>query len=400
MILLPHGCSCSQPAVTPSNWETGGKALLKKNWRIHYYFRDPEFKDDYPYGKPIPVKGMNRYKTLEERREATQILIDEILYMLKVEGYNPITKKKNGPEIELDFDIHPETTVCEAVEKARKKINGEDSTLSDLKTATKYFNISCRQLRYHPLRIGDLKRKHVYNILENQSNQNAYTNERYNKIRAYMHMVFKQLVKSDAIEHNIISNIEKKKETKKIKIGFTDDEIKIISIYLKENHFGFYRYIQIFFHSGSRSTELFRLKRKDIDMDNQRFKVMVKKTKTNEEQWRGINKNALKYWEQLYNAAGLNDYIFSYNFCPGETKIAARQVSDKWRKYVKMRLGIKKNFYKLKHLHTTKVISLYDDRKFAAGLNGHKSTDMNDKHYDTLHEHRIIEKAKKIDVTL
>ena len=399
MILLPHGCSCSIPSVNPKNWKTGGQSLLKKHWKIHYYFRDPQFKDKYPYGKQIPIKGMNRFKTIEERRTSTQILIDEELYMLKVKGYNPITKKINGPEIELIPEISPDTTVCEAIEMARKKIEGENSTLTDLKTVSRYFNKSCMQLRYHSLRIRDLKRVHVRNILENQKTQNNYTNERYNKIRAYMHMIFKQLVKNDAIEYNLISDIEKKKETKKLTITFTEDEILIIKEYLASKHYGFYRYLQIFFHSGSRSTEMFSLKKRDIDIDNQRFKVLVKKGRYNEEQWRGINKNALKYWVELYNASSPGDYIFSYNFCPGPTKIAARQVSDKWRKYIKNRLGITKSFYKLKSLHTTKVISLYD-RTLAAGLNGHKSTKMNDTHYDALHQERIIEQAKGLDISL
>src|SRR5690606_6720258 len=94
-----------------------------------------------------------------------------------------------------------------------------------------------------------------------------------------------------------------------------------------------------------------------------------------------------------------NDYIFSYSFSPGPTKIQARQVSNKWRKYVKDELGVTADFYALKHLHTTKVIDLYD-RNLAAGINGHKSNAMNDKHYDISHQQRIIETAKKIDVSI
>ncbi len=399
MILLPHGCSCSPLAVNPKNWKIAGKSLLKKNWRIHYYFRDPEFKDQFPYGKLVTIKGMNRYKTVEERRAATEILIDEEFYMLQVQGYNPITRKKSGPEIELECDIHPETTICEAVEMARKKIDGEKSTLTDLKTSAKYFNKSCRQLRYHIIRIGDLKRIHVKNILDNQLKQNAYTNERFNKIRAYMHMIFKQLVLSDAIEHNLISGIPKKKETKKIKITLTPEQIKTIKDHLLPKHYTFYRYMQIFFHSGSRSTELFNVKYKDVDIQNQRFKVLVKKGRNYEEQWRAINNNALAYWNELYAAADINDYIFSYDFSPGTVKIAARQVSNKWRKYVKTPLGINADFYAWKHLHTTKVIDLYN-RNLAAGINGHKSNVMNDNHYDTMRQNRIIEMAKTIDVSI
>ncbi len=397
MILLPHGCSCSEPSVTPKNWKKGGKYLLKKNWRIHYYFRDPEFKDKYPYGKMISIKGMNHFKTLEERREATQFLIDEEIYSLKVDGYNPITKKKNGPEIELSYDIHPDTMLKPAIDMAMKRIEGASSTLSDVKTSAKYFKKSCDQLRYSVLKIGDLKRGHVRNILENQAEQNNYSNERYNKVRAYINMIFKELLNADAIEYNLISGIKKKKETKKIVETLSEKQMMKVREHLKKNHYTFYRYFEIFFRSGSRSTELFRLKTKDVDLYGQRFKVLVKKGRSYEEQWRAINYKAMPFWTELMQFADKDDYVFSIDFTPGSKKIAARQVSNKWRKYVKERLNISVNFYALKHLYTTKVINLYD-RKMASGINGHKSNMMNDKHYDTMRSQRILEEAKNIDV--
>jgi len=397
MILLPHGCSCSEPSVNPKNWKTGGKSLLKKNWRIHYYFRDPEFKDKYPYGKLIPIKGMNHFKTLEERREATQLLIDEELYILKVEGYNPITKQKNGPEIQLTYDIDPNTLLKPAIDKARNRIEGADSTMSDLKTSAKYFKKSADQLRYSALRIGDVKRGHIRNILDNQAKQNNYTNERYNKVRAYMSMIFKELLDADAIEFNLVSGIKKKKETKKIVPTLSEKEMIKVREYLKTNHYTFYRYFEIFFRSGSRSTELFRLKTKDVDLYGQRFKVLVKKGRNYEEQWRAISNISMPFWTELMQSADKDDFVFSTNFTPGPQKIAARQVSNKWRKYVKDRLNISVNFYALKHLYTTKVISLYD-RKIASGINGHKSSIMNDQHYDTMRQQRILEEAKKIDI--
>ncbi len=397
MILLPHGCSCSQPSVTPKNWEKGPKSLMNRHWRIHYYFRDPEFKDQYPYGKLITIKGMNKYKTIEERRAATKILIEEELYVLQAEGYNPITKKNNGTDIVVEYDISPETLILIAIEEAKKKIQAAKSTQSDLKTVVKYFSKSCRQLRYNILKIGDVKKIHIKNILENQAKQNNYTNERFNKVRAYIQMVFEELVDSDALDYNLISSIKKKKETKKIKKVLNDREHETVRDYLKQNHYTFYRYFEIFFRSGSRSTELFNLRYSDVELYNQRFKVLVKKGKHYEEQWRAINNNAMPFWMELMASAEKGDYIFSYNFSPGKTKIAARQVSNKWRKYVKQKMGITADFYSMKHLYTTKVISLYS-RDLATGINGHKSRMMNDKHYDTLYNERKLEEAKNINV--
>ena len=86
-IQLKNGCTASIPAVTPSNWKTGGKEILQKNWRIQYYFHDPRF----PKPKQVRKKGMNEFKNLQQRRAATQFLLDEIHKILKFENFNPIT---------------------------------------------------------------------------------------------------------------------------------------------------------------------------------------------------------------------------------------------------------------------------------------------------------------------
>jgi hypothetical protein len=36
--MLQNSCSCNETSVYPNNWMTGGKALLKMNWYIQYYF--------------------------------------------------------------------------------------------------------------------------------------------------------------------------------------------------------------------------------------------------------------------------------------------------------------------------------------------------------------------------
>ncbi|SEB52569.1 hypothetical protein SAMN04489761_1216 [Tenacibaculum sp. MAR_2009_124] len=73
---LINGCSSTFPAVTPKSWKTGNKILLQRDWIIHFYFKDPNFLRKYPSGKQVRIKGMNEFKTLGERCEATQFLID------------------------------------------------------------------------------------------------------------------------------------------------------------------------------------------------------------------------------------------------------------------------------------------------------------------------------------
>lgn len=87
MISLINGCHCSELTVNPKNWKTCNATALRKKWYIQYYFYDTTINQK----KFIVIKGMNRLKTLEERREAIRQLIENEIYQLKVKGYNPIT---------------------------------------------------------------------------------------------------------------------------------------------------------------------------------------------------------------------------------------------------------------------------------------------------------------------
>ncbi len=96
MIQLPHGCNCSgtpgDPAkgtedtlsVYPDNWESANVSL-KKDWYIHFYFRDPSHKGKYEKkGKYVPVKkGINYFKTRAERQEAVRIVMAQYLALLR-----------------------------------------------------------------------------------------------------------------------------------------------------------------------------------------------------------------------------------------------------------------------------------------------------------------------------
>ncbi len=399
MILLPHGCKCSQPIVNPNNWKTCGKTALKKAWRITYRFYDPQFKGTDRWGKLFSVKGMNRFRTLEERRMATQKLMDDEIYEMKIEGFNPITGEYNGPDIYIQYEIHPNTPFCEALDSAFSKLDLQHKTLIDIKGAKKYFIKSVKQLRYEELKIKDVRRRHVRAILENQVAQNKYSNNRYNKIRAYISILFKELLENDAIEVNPISAISKKKTVKRIRLTLTDEEIEKVKKHLKSNYYTFYRYWMIFYHSGCRSSELMRLQMKDIILDKQLFKIQVKKGRTYQEEWRAINDSVLGLWKETCKNANKHDFLFSKGLIPGPVKIDEWQISKRWREHVKKKLGIEADFYAIKHVHTTKVTEYYG-RLLASKINGHKSTKMNDRHYDILRESRLLEEAKSIDVKL
>src|SRR6476620_7036302 len=86
---LPNGCSSSNLSVSPKNWHTkSGK--ISQDWLISYRFYHP----NYANPKQVIIKGMNYYKTLEERQRKTNKLIDEEFKRLGM-GYNPFQKAIN-----------------------------------------------------------------------------------------------------------------------------------------------------------------------------------------------------------------------------------------------------------------------------------------------------------------
>lgn len=154
MISLPNNCTCSEISVTPKNWKTCKASALERNWYIQYYFYD----NTLDKRKFIIVKGMNRFKTLQERREATTQLIYNELYQLKEKGFNPITGKFTEDSYS---GIDPKTGFIEALRKAFKLVKCEGSTLLDIKSSIHFFEMAAKKMGIEKL---EIQLAQVYNL--------------------------------------------------------------------------------------------------------------------------------------------------------------------------------------------------------------------------------------------
>ena len=117
---LPNGCSMSTPIVNPKNWKTGGLNLIKKDWHIQYYFYERNSKK----GRLISIRGMNSYKDLKERREVTQIIMDDEIEDNKL-GFNPITKKF-VKDTNLNSELNPNLFFIDAFRNVLPKIQSTE----------------------------------------------------------------------------------------------------------------------------------------------------------------------------------------------------------------------------------------------------------------------------------
>lgn len=398
MIYLFDGCYCSEPKIFPKNWNDKG-ASIKDDWYIWYRFYDPTCIDRTGRIKPklIPVAGMNKYKTLAQRREATKILLANELILLKEDGWNPITKAFMIDAGDPAGDITAETPFIRALIIAKEKLDVGHRTRVGIKSVIAGVEKAATQLRYDKLPIGKVSRKYIKRILERcGENSNQWSATRYNQYRAYLLMLFKELVEQEAVTGNPVRDISKKAVTQKIRLTLTAEERRKINDHLAQRFPRFLQFIHLFFHSGGRKTELLQLKPGNVDLQRQIYRCIIKKGKRHREIERTIKTIAVSYWETFLHDCPDDHYLIGPLFVHGSKPIGLDMPSHYWKKYVKDELNIAADLYSLKHSNTSEVVDQLDEQA-AASLNGHSSTGMVIKIYDVKQKDRQHEKLKSVN---
>lgn len=375
---LPNGCHRSNIIVSPSNWKTD-KASVKKRWQCKYRFYSRGGESTM-----ITISPPNRITDYLTRKRVLMDLIKQEEAMLDA-GYNPVL----GHYVTEGERFYG--TWCEAVDHVCEKLVLADTTRNDMANRVRQMKKAARSLGYATLPVEQVKRGFLKAILQKAATS-PYS---FNKMRAYLMMIYKELTEIDVVETNYVRDISKAKEVRKARAVLTMDERKMIDQHLKENHYTFWRYLHIFFHSGARSTELLALRRADVDLAGQRFKTLIKKGNSYREVWRTISDVALPYWQDLLSDPG--DVVFSHGLKPGDKVLRFDTITKNWWKWVKKPLGITVDWYALKHLHTTEVVDRLSEMD-AAAVNAHTSTAMVRSIYDQGRDRRQHERLKGLDI--
>lgn len=417
---LLNGCYRTEIKVSPSNWKTAA-ASTKKNWLIWYRFYDPS---NELFVLPIKVRGMNKFSSLEQRQAETQILIDNEKDLIDVKNYNPIIK-------DYMLLVTPETQTDEVGEASEDSPlnyalqwafdNGEiaEDTKVDVKSKLKYFKAAATKLKFDELPIMQVRRKHVRLILDQIGKdklRTVHTDKKGNKKRGIwssslfnhfvgnMGMLFGILDEYEVTDHNPCHGIKKKKSVKKIRLTLSNQERKIINETLYVEDYYFWRTLMIFFHSGARRKELLLVKAEDVDLEKLGYKTIIKKGGLYQEVFKPIKEIAKELWQEVLSEAKLEQYLFSRGLKPGNKSIRPENLTKRWRRKVKIKLGVKADMYCLKHMNLTEMIdeltevmNLKKAKETVIALSSHTSTAMLDNVYDVKAQDRkdaIVRKAK------
>ena len=336
-----QGCSYTELWVSPANWQKATKKDLDKDWYVQCIFFDPRYEKKYPKGFPYRKKA-NKPQTIEERKALISFLLKNIPQQFN-NGYNPITKKYMNLR---DEGLYPDLLFIEAFKRALEIKSGTKSHLYNIKRAIERLEEASEALGMQYIKVKDLRRVDLKIMLDYLQLPDKY----YNKFVIYFSSLYRVLIEYECCESNITRDIYPKKTFKEPRLVLEKNELDKIKELLEETHPEFYRYMMIFLYSGARNTELFRLQRKDVDLDKQEFVILLEKGGQYKRCTKVILTPALEYWKEVCEECqSPDDYLFSLNFVPSKKMGHTESVTRFWKRNVKDKLGIEADFYALKH---------------------------------------------------
>lgn len=409
-----NNCARTELWASPPDWETTtSKASLKKIWSVQCDFYDPSFKNKYPRGFPYRKK-FNKQTTVEGRRAVIKLMLSEIQKLLDDKGYNPITKKFMAPEVKpMPGTLHQKLNFIEALRIDYLTLTCSPGVLKEMKRIIAKIETSSNELKID-FPICDMHSGHVRELLDNLK----LTANEYNKYLTHLSIILSDLVEKRMLFHNPIRDIKKKKTVKKLRETLEISELQQIFDYLKDKHYEFFRYGMIFFHSGSRTSELFRLQSKDVNLLKQEYKLIIQKGSHYKEVKKAILKNVIEYWTEILSMTNKpTDYLFTKGLLPSDTPTQPYQITKRWKRLIKDKLCFKNgvltlikdlkkgdknfemitsDFYSLKHLFLDELDRISNLAGHAAG----HTTDVTERFYLFGSDSRKNEALKRININV
>jgi integrase len=248
--------------------------------------------------------------------------------------------------------------------------------------------------------ISEIQTMHIKLCLDEcQSSNPKFSAKRFNKVKAYVSALYNYLSEVGAVYGNVAVGIRVKVEEPTEPIDMTQADLDKIKEHLWVYNRPLYKFMMMFYWSGGRFKELYRLKGRKVNLVEQTYSTQIIKGKRRDWVSRTIRDVALPYWQEQMKNCIPDDYVFSRDLLQGPIHIDSHQITKRWMRWVKKPLGIEWGFYKLKTLSSDRNIAKVG-AKGAAGHMGHTSTRMAEKTYQFEEQKRIHESLKVLDIPL
>lgn len=349
-----------KPMVGPGN-----------NWYVYYYYRDP---GNNKMKKFICKYGINRLKTVSERKEYGKQIVEALNNLLE-RGYNPFLKEGLPTNT---FDNEVSYTLTEAVNYVlvQKSKRLKTASIKDYNFRLGHFLDWSKSVGIQNNDINQINKKHIIGFL----NTLELSNTSVNNYKRALSAIFGYLSKEGIINTNIAKELPTLKSKPKKNTPFTPKQIQTITNHLKQTDPYMVDFIKFVFYGFLRISEIIRLQPKNIDLENNVYRVETKsdvfKTKVLVPQLKEV---VLKYMQP--DKAYKDEYLFTNN-----DKIENWQATEKTKTD-----HFRKRFKKAKkHLGFNEHYGLYSFRHSAAidNYNHYKKQGLND--YEIINKLVII----------
>jgi integrase len=261
-----HVLSLKKKYSTPNIYDANGD--LSKRWYVYYSFRNPE--TDKLERQTHIYAGVNKFKTLRERKNAIKILAQAVENILE-SGYNPYEDEEivsTGEE--KKYTIEDAITFSLELKKNTLKEN----SFRDYRVRIKSFEKWLYANGFENRTINSVDKKTIVTFLNSVLSTTSAKNR--NNTRAILSMFFQSLEDNDIIPDNFVKKINVlKSNPERNKTYSSTQEVDIFN-YLKSNDELMLLFIQFISYNHLRPVEVVRLQIKDVNVKDRRLYVRAK----------------------------------------------------------------------------------------------------------------------------
>lgn len=330
------------------------------SWYVYFYYRNPATNKIDSKSKFDFKHGINRYKTVAQRKAFGQKLINAYTKMLEA-GFNPWDKTViNNNEQEIN-NMTVRQSLNYALDQKRKEIT--QKTDEDWSYRLRAYLVFAEKQKHDILPITQIQPIHIIQFL----NSLELSPKSINNFKSTLSALFTKLKDDLLITTNPAIGIKKRKENPQQNKPFTPAEITKIKEYLIVNDPGLLFYIRFVAFAFLRPVEVCRLTVGDIDLKGSKLRVQTKTERAATVRILPKLKKQLQLLKlQQYNAT---DFLITRNNTPGPwintrtnkdaaEKTRAKVMSDRFRK-VKKHFGFG-NEYGIYSIRHTFALDLYN----------------------------------------
>jgi len=288
--------------------------------------------------------NLNRIKDVPTREKRGQEIVDKLTWWL--EQGRPISlfeegKVPNSALLESQQDHLGKTNVVEAVDyilQLKSKTTRKDTMRSYGSTA-KFFILYLRKHRWDRLEVNAITRRHAAGYMDSclvDRDLGAYA---YNNNLRYMRAIFNELVRKEYIDASPFTEIPYMDKPEKQRRNFTPREARLVITRIREESQLLFYALLLEYCCFMRPSEIMRLMREDIDLENGMVTIPSSKAKTKKTRYVTIPADFLHYFDPVFiDRIPMKFYVFGEGFKPGRPKPCNKNTMGKRHRRILLRM--------------------------------------------------------------